>query len=124
RRRDAAAPRHLRRKTPARAGTTISPRPAAPATQEDPRAGGDDTHHERQLLRHPGKTPARAGTTDHAGEQAAGMEEDPRAGGDDTLLRPLADAGVGRPPRGRGRRAGDLLPRRREGKTPARAGTT
>ena len=132
------------RNTPARAGTTRISGEAGRATEEHPRAGGDDDLERSALLprqgtpprgrgrletgclaeRGWGNTPARAGTTACLPERSRRCREHPRAGGDDRLRPYQRPAVAGTPPRGRGRRLVGGHPPPGAGNTPARAGTT
>ena len=133
-----------RRKTPACAGTTPSPRAGQPVTPENPRLRGDDGPLQgrpaglegkpppargRRPLRHPlrllcGKTPACAGTTARTSKSSTRAAENPRLRGDDALQAATDAVAAGKPPPARGRRDGPGGWVDMGGKTPACAGTT
>ena len=134
----------ISRKIPARAGTTTGTCPPTSSPAEDPRACGDDECDCARLSSPEGrsprvrgrpasaeleptdarKIPARAGTTRRVAACGVRRGEDPRACGDDRAP-PLQDCPLGgRSPRVRGRPLVWMTVQDRNGKIPARAGTT
>ncbi len=129
---------------PAWAGETAGKGMATPRSGVDPRVGGGDRWSSAltgsEVGRSPrgrgrldgavgrregeGSIPAWAGETDQDGADAVHLEVDPRVGGGDAEINKVRSLGLGRSPRGRGRRMKSVIHSASTGSIPAWAGET